>query len=220
MPISFRKLIPLTLISLGLILLFNVAVPIGFSHLNFSFSLSPRLIDPTAVAAVPAPLIGSLTTTDYSQPTTWFSGDLPAPPALVSKVNYYTLHFPRLRIESVVEIGGEDLKKNPIQFAGTALPGSFGNTVIFGHSTLPQFFKPGNSISIFNHLPEAKVGDEVTVSYDGITYRYVVRNISVVSPTQIEILAQRYDKHELTLVTCVPLGTYLKRFVVRAELVN
>ncbi|KKU74667.1 MAG: hypothetical protein UX99_C0008G0001, partial [Candidatus Amesbacteria bacterium GW2011_GWB1_47_26] len=54
----------------------------------------------------------------------------------------------------------------------------------------------------------------------GVTYKYIVRNITEVDPSQIEVLAQRYDKNELTLITCVPLGTYLRRFVARAELVN
>jgi len=31
---------------------------------------------------------------------------------------------------------------------------------------------------------------------------------------------QDFSRKELTLVTCTPLGTYWKRFIVRAELVN
>ena len=65
-----------------------------------------------------------------------------------------------------------------------------------------------------------KKGDEITINYDGVVYRYVVRDTATVAPTKIEVLAQQFDKHELTLITCTPLGTYWKRFVVRAELVN
>ena len=166
------------------------------------------------MALVPVPFI-----TDYTQPTTWFPTASATP--TVSRVRYYTLSIPQLNLQDIpVEINGTDLKKNAIQFPGTALPGDYGNTVIFGHSTLPALYKPNDPISLFNPLPKIKVGDAVTIQYDGVTYKYIVRNITEVDPSQIEVLAQRYDKNELTLITCVPLGTYLRRFVARAELVN
>jgi len=69
-------------------------------------------------------------------------------------------------------------------------------------------------------LPKAQVGDEVIVKYDGITYRYVIKKTQEVRPNQIEVLTQHYDRYQLTLITCVPLGTYWRRFVATAELVN
>ena len=189
---------------------------------QLSFSLRPRLLDPTAVALVPVPFVASvlgITTPDYTQSTTWFPASSSTP--TVSRVRYYTLSIPKLGLRDVpVEINGTDLKKNAIHFSGTALPGDYGNTVIFGHSTLPALYKPNDPISIFNPLPKIKDGDAITIQYDGVTYKYVVRNTTEVDPSQIEVLAQRYDKNELTLITCVPLGTYLRRFVARAELVN
>lgn len=215
-----RRFFSLSLVIMGLVLLLSVLLPIGLSQLSFSFR--PKLLDPTAVALVPAPFVANVlgvTTPDYTQPTTWFPTASTAPS--VSRVRYYTLSIPRLNLQDVpVEINGTDLKKNPIQFPGTALPGDFGNTVIFGHSTLPALYKPHDPISIFVPLPKIKVGDAVTIQYDGVTYKYIVKSTAEVDPSQIEVLAQAYDKHELTLITCVPLGTYLRRFVARAELVN
>ncbi len=215
-----RRFFSLSLVIVGLVLLLSILLPIGLSQL--SFSLQPKLLDPTAVALAPVPFIANVlgvTTPDYTQPTTWFPAASTTP--TVSQVRYYTLSIPRLNLQDVpVEINGTDLKKNPIQFPGTALPGNYGNTVIFGHSTLPALYKPRDPISIFNPLPKIKVGDAITIQYDGVTYKYVVRNTTEVDPSQIEVLAQRYDKNELTLITCVPLGTYLRRFVARAELVN
>ena len=75
-------------------------------------------------------------------------------------------------------------------------------------------------LSIFNPLVKAKIGDEIIINYDGITYRYIIRHTAEVDPEKVEVLAQSYDRYELTLVTCTPLGTYLRRFVARAELVN
>ncbi|MEK7163552.1 MAG: sortase [Patescibacteria group bacterium] len=156
-----------------------------------------------------------------TKPRTKIIANAPKFSPTTTKVSFYTLSIPKIELSDVrVEINGDDLKKSAIQYPGTALPGTFGNTVIFGHSTSPFLYKVGDPVSIFNPLLKVKVGDEIIVYFDGVTYRYVVRNIAELDPDKIEVLAQRYDKYELTLVTCTPLGTYLRRFVVRAELVN
>lgn len=215
-----RKHFSLGLMILGTFLLVGVLAPIGISQL--SFNLKPTLIDPTLVASAPLPVISAVlgtTSADYTEPSSWFPTASFTP--TVSKVQYFTLSLPSLNMFDIpVEINGTDLKKNPIQFPGTAVPGTYGNTVIFGHSTLPQLYKPESMLSVFNPTIKAKIGEEIYVNYDGVNYKYVVRNITEVKPEQIEVLAQRYDKHELTLITCVPLGTYLRRHVLRAELVN
>ena len=215
-----RRLIPVLLMVIGGGVIISVAGPIGWHQLQFG--LRPKLIDPTEVSGNAAVLAASIISggADYTDSAAWFPA-APARPATPSKVRYYTLSIPSLDMHDVaVEINGTDLKKNPIQYTGTATPGNYGNTVIFGHSTLPQLYKPGNPLSAFNFVPQIKKGAEILINYDGITYRYVVRETAEVLPTQIEVLAQRYDKYELTLITCVPLGTYLRRFVARAELVN
>lgn len=157
---------------------------------------------------------------DLTQASNWFVG-APELPAAPSKVAYYNLSIDKLRIkQAAVEIGGEDLSKNLIHYEGTAFPGRPGNAVIFGHSILPQFYNPENYLSVFSLLPTLKTGDIVRVDYDGITYRYQVEQMFEVKPEDIEILAQRYDASYLTLVTCVPPGTYLRRLVVRAKLIT
>lgn len=215
-----RRIIPVFLIVLGVGVISGVVGPIAWHQLNYL--VKPKMIDPTEVSGNPAVLAASILSggVDYTDSTAWFP-KAPTPAKVSSKVRYYNLSIPKLDIKDVpVEINGTDLKKNAIQYAGTATPGNYGNTVIFGHSTLPQLYKPGDPISIFNPLPKIKKGDEVVINYDGVVYRYIVRETTEVLPTQIEVLAQRFDKFELTLITCVPLGTYLRRFVARAELVN
>ncbi|MDO8488067.1 MAG: sortase [bacterium] len=216
-----RKTISICLIALGVIIVASVVGPIGWHQLRYN--LKPKLIDPTEVSGNPAVLAAGILDSqydDFTDSSTWFP-TAPTRSGVASKVRYYNLSIPALNVNNVsVEINGTDLKKNPIQYAGTATPGDYGNTVIFGHSTLPQLYKPGDPVSIFNPLLKIKKGDEIVINYDGITFRYVVRETTEVHPDQIEVLAQRYDKHELTLITCVPLGTYLRRFVARAELVN
>lgn len=215
-----KRLLSRLMVISGLMLLGTVLIPITFS--GISYGLKPKLLDPTEVSQNPIFIASNVlgTSVDYTQASSWFpeANSVSNPP---SKVGYYILNIPSVGIRNVsVEIDGQDLKKNPIQFANTAPPGSFGNTVIFGHSTLAALYKPGDPISVFVPLLKVKVGDEITINYDGVTYRYAVRNTATVNPTQIEVLAQQFDKHELTLITCTPLGTYWKRFIVRAELVN
>ena len=158
-------------------------------------------------------------TVDLTRASNWFEGgDLSR--TTPSAIRYYTLSIPKLKIErATVEIGGEDLSSSLIHYQGTELPGRRGNPVIFGHSVLPQFFNPKNYLTIFSTLPRIENGDEILVEYDGITYRYQVTEMFEVSPTTIEVLQQNYDRAHLTLITCVPPGTYLRRLVVRADLV-
>lgn len=217
------KIIPVLLLLSGSLILAGLVLPITISTLRFRLFSPPRLIDPTAVAAFPVPYVVNalgITSVDYSDPTSWFD----APPATASAdvpIHYYTLSVPRLKLLNVrVEVDGHDLKQNAIHLPGTALPGDYGNTVIFGHSALPIFYKKGNPLTIFNPLVDIKSGDEVIINYDTITYRYTIRSTEEVTPDQIRVLAQHYDRHELTLITCVPLGTYWHRFVATAELSN
>lgn len=206
-------------------LLASAVVPIGSYYIQAGLNPTPKLIDPSDVSGVPGLFVVSalgITTVDYTQASTWFVTDSPTDPSPApSRVKYYTLSVPRIKLTDVtVEINGVDLKKNAIQYPGTAIPGSFGNAVVFGHSALPQFYQSGNPLTIFNPLLRMKLGDEIIVNYDGVTYRYLTREIKEVKPTDIEVLAQRYDRHEITLVTCVPLGTYWHRLIVRADLAN
>lgn len=154
---------------------------------------------------------------DYANPNVWF----PTSPQkkVVSPVNSYTLSIPSLHIKNAqVVMGGDDLSKSLVHYGGTSLPGEFGNTVIFGHSTLPQLYNPTNYKTIFSQLPNMKEGDVFSILYDGITYTYSVFDLVVVEPTDLSVLEQKYDDSYVTLVTCVPPGTYWKRLNVHARL--
>jgi sortase A len=218
-----KKLLASFLLISGLLIIASIVAPISMSLVGSILFPTIHPLDPS-VTGDPSPIVvNSLGAADtsYNSPQTWFTGTPPAANPISTPIKYYTLTYSRLNIFDIpIEISGENLEKNAIQYPGTALPGSYGNTVIFGHSALPQFYNPSNPFTVFNHLPEARVGDEIIINYDGVTYRYQARELLEVKPTQIEVLSQRFDRHELTLITCVPLGTYWNRFVLRAELVN
>lgn len=155
---------------------------------------------------------------DYTKASVWF----PKKPAVVvnqEETVAYTLSVPKLKIkEAKVMVGTDDLNKSLIQYGGTANPGDYGNTVIFGHSVLPYFFNPKDYKTIFSTLPSLSEGDEIFISSEGITYRYVIEEMHVVGPDDVSILEQKYDDSYLSLITCVPPGTYEKRLWVKARL--
>lgn len=162
---------------------------------------------------------GIVQTGDILNPNTWF----PTSPQkrVTAKVNTYTLSIPKLKIkDALVTIAGDDLAVSLIHYGGTPLPGQYGNTVIFGHSTLPQFFNSTNYKTIFSFLPTMKIGDEIVITYDGVTYTYVVSTMIVIDPTDLSVLEQRFDDSYITLVTCVPPGTYWKRLNVKARMIR
>ncbi len=156
---------------------------------------------------------------DFTNANAWF----PNKPQkkVVTPVNTYKLSIPKLKIsDATVIISGDDLSKNLVHYGGTGLPGEYGTAVIFGHSTLPQFFSPTNYKSIFSTLPTLVVGDEIFVTYDGVEYRYQIYEMVVTDPNDLTPLEQHFDDSYITLITCVPPGTYWKRLNVRARLVR
>lgn len=159
---------------------------------------------------------------DLTHASNWFVGGARSTEFTSPRVQFFTISIPKLRItNATVTIGGEDLNKSLIQYPGTALPGRLGNTAIFGHSILPIFYNPKNYISIFSLLPTLKIGDEVSVEYDGISYFYKVEDMFEVGPTDIQVLDQDTSDSFLTLVTCVPPGnpSNPRRLIVRARVV-
>jgi len=157
---------------------------------------------------------------DYDLINNWFP-TAPIPPIKPSQITHYTISIPKVKIKkAVVEIGGIQVKKSLVHYPGTALPGEFGNAVIFGHSVLPVFYNPQDYKSIFSLIPTLEKGDKIYVFFDGIEFIYEVVSYKEAKPEDVDVLEQRFDQQTLSLVTCVPPGTYLKRGIVKARLVR
>jgi len=208
----------------GIVILVGVIYPI-ISY-NSIYSKNYQLVSPISgdnPSVQGASVNGtSSTPVDYTQASNWFSGGASAQDFSTSKVTFYTITVPKLKIDNAtVAIGGEDLSKSLIQYPGTALPGKRGNSVIFGHSILPLFYNPKNYISIFSMLPSLKTGDQILINYDGISYEYKVEQMFEVLPTDVQVLDQDSSDSFLTLVTCVPPGdpSNPKRLIVRARVI-
>jgi len=131
----------------------------------------------------------------------------------------------------IVEIGTENLIKRDwnaleaqiqkalqdgvVHYPGTAEPGESGNVVLTGHSSY-FVWDPGRFKDVFALLHDVSVGDEVLVYHDQKPYKYVVYDKKVVLPSEIDVLTQA-GENRLTLITCTPVGTNLKRLVLLAK---
>ncbi|MFA5842193.1 MAG: class D sortase [Candidatus Gracilibacteria bacterium] len=109
----------------------------------------------------------------------------------------------------------EDLKNGVIHFPGTANPGEIGNVFITGHSSY-YLWDEGDYKDVFARLNKLVVGDDIVVYYNQQKYTYKVREKREVKKDDVSILEQG-DEKILTLMTCTPVGTNLRRLVIVAE---
>ena len=131
---------------------------------------------------------------------------VPAPPGSLVGL----LSVPRLGLSTAVVEGDDSksLKLSAGHLPDTPWPWQTGNSAIAAH-------RDGR----FRALRDIKVGDDVRLRTSRGELRYRVRELSIVEPDDLTVLAPR-EKSSLTLITCYPftyIGNAPKRFIVRAE---
>lgn len=220
-----KKYLALIFFSLGCLIFMSAVLPILRFQLEYSKKFN-QMVNPLSTKFYnrSGNILGELAT-DYTQINNWFVNDVDnqklenfVPPG---SPTMYRLSIPTLKVhDAIVDVGSMDLKKSLIQYPQTALPGQLGNSVVFGHSVLPQFFNPKSYLTIFSTLYRLETGDEIIIDYDNVTYKYLVEEMFEVQPTDLSVLDQRFDSRYLTLITCSPPGTYLRRLVVRSRIVD
>lgn len=110
------------------------------------------------------------------------------------------------------------LKEGVAHAAGTQYPGQVGNVYLFAHST-DAFYNVGHYNAVFFLLGHLVPGDEVDIFYRNKLYVYTVYDKRIVEPTDNEFLGTLLEGEKtLTLQTCYPPGTTIKRLVVLAKL--
>jgi sortase A len=119
------------------------------------------------------------------------------------------LSITRLRIRVPVFEGTDDLVLNRGLgwIAGTARPGETGNIGIAGHRD-----------GFFRGLKDIVAGDMMQLETLGRRATYIVDEIQIVTPEQVEVLRPRAAP-AITLVTCYPfyfIGDAPQRFIVHA----
>lgn len=224
----FIQLLGILFIILGSGLFFYVSFPL----LSWNFYFAPVFASSDLTIPVPKTTIVSknllenlvknassiIDGTDYQDARTWFPL-YQTQNNKASKDSQYLLTIPKLGItNAVVSTTDYDLDRHLVHYGGTAMPPDIGNTVIFGHSTLPQLFNAKNYKTIFANAYKLQVNDTITATIETVLYTYKIKSILVVDPTDTSVFSQNFDGSYLTLVTCTPPGTTWKRLILRAQL--
>ena len=117
------------------------------------------------------------------------------------------------RIDAVVLKGASQrqLALGPGWITTTDLPGATGNCAISGHRVTHG--RP------FRYLDRVKKGDTIDIYSSFRRYRYEVDRVLRLTPAHIEVIAHT-EEPRLTLTTCDPPGSAVKRLVVQARLVE
>jgi len=113
----------------------------------------------------------------------------------------------------------DGLQRGVVHYPGTAKPGQFGNLFLTGHSSYYPW-DPGEFKDVFALLGQLEIGDEFYVYYDQIKYSYRINEKFEVNPDEVNVLAQPENDKIATLMTCTPVGTTLRRLIVRAEQIS
>ncbi len=155
---------------------------------------------------------------DYTNAYNWYPG------AEVQKSNNvatYKISFPKIGVmDAEVSNKDTDLTRHMVQFNSDTLPGKDGNSVIFGHSTLPQLYNPKDYKTVLANAYKLEVGDEINTEVNGTKHKYKIISITVVEPTDTSVLAQNFTDSFLTIITCTPPGTIWKRLIIKARIQN
>ncbi len=162
-----------------------------------------------------------------SNPTPQSTGTLPVvtdTPVKVSNESLITIPKINVKAPIVYETALDDptidraLENGVVHYGFSAMPGEVGNNVIVGHSS-NDWWQPGNYKFVFVLLGKLTNGDDILVNYQGTQYRYQVTEHKIVEATDVSVLAPTGDP-ELTLITCWPAGTNLKREIIRAKQIS
>ena len=127
----------------------------------------------------------------------------------------------KFKVKAPIVQGTEpvDLKKGIGRHRTTALPGENGNMVISGHR-----WKFGNNpaYKAFENLDELKNGDKITVHYGNEDFEYEIFEEGIVRDDGkgFDEVMKKTDEQMLTLYTCTPKYTALKRLYYRARIIK
>lgn len=174
------------------------------SNYSNKYDLPVASTDPTAALSDVANLI--------NQPSKTYAQDT----VIIPKIN---VEAPIIYLTTTDNKQILDSIRNGVgHYQGTAQPGHVGNVFLTGHSSYYWWTK-GKYNQVFALLDRMKTGDLVYLYAKGQRYIYRVTKSFVVNPDQVEVLAPT-DKAILTLMTCTPVGTNLRRLIVQADLVG
>lgn len=139
----------------------------------------------------------------------------------------FFIQIPKIKVNNGL-VKTNSFEMNPDGFighyAGTSLPGEKGNMFLYGHSVMPFLFNEKNYKTIFSNLHTLEKGDEVYVRFNNKRYKYEIFEKNIYRPEDVKPLnlvsGDFEDMSTISLMTCTPPGTTLKRLVVSGKLVE
>jgi len=145
-------------------------------------------------------------------------------PKIVPINQDFSIIIPKIRantkvIRNVNPYNSSDYQKALTQgvahASGSATPDQSGNVFIFAHSAT-NWYQANQYNAVFYLLNKLEKGDSIIVYFENIPYNYSVDEIKFVKPDEIDYLSTKSNTNQLTLMTCWPPGTTIKRLVVIA----
>jgi len=109
----------------------------------------------------------------------------------------------------------ESLEKGAVHLRDTDKPGGQGNIFVTAHSS-NYWWKQGDYNTVFALLSELEENDEIIITYKGKFYYYRVSGKEEMKKNEVSNHL-RSNVERLMLMTCVPVGTNLKRLLIYAE---
>ena len=123
------------------------------------------------------------------------------------------ISIPRIKLDTWFVAGArlDELEKGPGLFAGSVLPGQFGNAAVAGHRT--SYGAP------FGELDKLVPGDPIIYTTAQGEFTYTVTSSEIVDPDRVDVVQTKDETEAVTtLVTCHPKWTSSKRLIVHASL--
>jgi sortase A len=148
---------------------------------------------------------------EHLQPVVQSYGEIPIPTQ--GPQHAIRLQIPKINQDvPVVEGDGwEQLKKGVGHHVNSANPGEDGNVVLSAHNDIHG--------EIFRDLDQLEEGDLIILFSERKSYTYVVEEVLIVEPTQVEFLESTQEP-TATLISCYPYLVDNKRIVVTANLLE
>lgn len=109
------------------------------------------------------------------------------------------------------------LTKGVAHARGTVFPGQIGNVFIFAHSA-GDILEANRFNAIFYLLYKLNKGDEIDLFYEEAKFKYTVTEVKYVEAADVKYLSGNGSQKTVTLMTCWPPGTTLKRLIIIGKL--
>ena len=109
------------------------------------------------------------------------------------------------------------LTKGVAQAKGSAMPDEIGSMFLFSHSSA-NILEAGRYNSVFYLLSKLEKKDVIYIYYKNKKYKYAVTAKKIVDAKDVSYLNPKSKVSTLTLMTCWPPGTTLKRLLIIAGL--